>query len=134
MILLREEMERKRKSLILQIENKKNAAIKDLTSKHQKKYNDIKNYYQEITNTNLDIIKQLKDELTDAKKEDTSKQKAKMDQEEANKQVVEPLQKASEEVKKLSEKKKHHDQIMEKLKDTQREIMEHDTILKDIEW
>jgi len=44
-----------------------------LTQKHAKKYNDIKNYYQEITNTNLDIIKQLKDELTDAKKEDTSK-------------------------------------------------------------
>lgn len=57
-----------------------------------------------------------------------------MDQEEANKQVVEPLQKASEEVKKLSEKKRIHDQIMEKLKDTQAQIMEHDAILKDIEW
>jgi septal ring factor EnvC (AmiA/AmiB activator) len=85
MLLLREEMERKRKGLIQQIENKKNMAIKELTQKHAKKYNDIKNYYQEITNTNLDIIKQLKDELTDAKKEDTTKQKAKMDQEEANK-------------------------------------------------
>ena len=73
MLLLREEMERKRKGLILQIENKKNAAIKELTQKHAKKYSDIKNYYQEITNTNLDIIKQLKDELTDAKKEDTAK-------------------------------------------------------------
>ena len=57
-----------------------------------------------------------------------------MDQEEANKQVVVPLQEASEEVKRLSEKKKHHDQIMDKLKDTQRDIMEHDTVLKDIEW
>lgn len=99
MLLLREEMERKRKMMILQIETKKNAAIKELTSKHAKKYADIKNYYQEITNTNLDIIKQLKDELSDAKKEDTTKQKQKMDQEEANKQIVEPLQKASEELK-----------------------------------
>ncbi|CDW78359.1 growth-arrest-specific protein 8 [Stylonychia lemnae] len=134
MLLLREEMERKRKAMIQQIENKKNQAIKDLTQKHAKKYNDIKNYYQEITNTNLDIIKQLKDELTDAKKEDTSKQKQKMDQEEANKQVVEPLQKASEEVKKLSEKKKKHDTIMDKLKECQAFIMEHDSVLKDIEW
>lgn len=62
-----------------------------MTAKHQKKYDDIKNYYQEITNTNLDIIKQLKDELSDAKKEDTTMQKVKMDQEEANKQIVEPL-------------------------------------------
>ena len=80
MLLLREEMERKRKMLILQIETKKNQAIKDLTGKHAKKYADIRNYYQEITNTNLDIIKQLKDELSDAKKEDTTKQKQKMDQ------------------------------------------------------
>jgi len=85
MLLLREEMERKRKSMILAIETKKNQAIKDLTTKHARKYADIKNYYQEITNTNLDIIKQLKDELSDAKKEDTTKQKQKMDQEEANK-------------------------------------------------
>eukprot|EP00347_Sterkiella_histriomuscorum_P005078 403357984 len=134
MLLLREEMERKRKAQIQQIENKKNEAIKALTQKHSKKYQDIKNYYQEITNTNLDIIKQLKDELTDAKKEDTSKQKQKMDQEEANKQVVEPLQKASEEVKKLSEKKRKHDAIMEKLQECQSQIMEHDSVLKDIEW
>ena len=45
MLLLREEIERKRKAMILQIENKKNAAIKELTQKHAKKYNDIKNYY-----------------------------------------------------------------------------------------
>jgi len=73
MLLLREEMERKRKAQIQAIENKKNQAIKELTNKHAKKYADIKNYYQEITNTNLDIIKQLKDELTEAKKEDTAK-------------------------------------------------------------
>lgn len=57
MLLLRGEMEKKRKSMIHAIENKKNYAIKELTEKHAKKYQDIKNYYQEITNTNLDIIK-----------------------------------------------------------------------------
>ena len=73
MLLLREDMEKKRKAAILMIEAKKNQAIRDLTNKHAKKYVDIKAYYQEITNTNLDIIKQLKDELGDARKEDTSK-------------------------------------------------------------
>ena len=61
------------------IETKKNHAIRELTSKHAKKYGDIKAYYQEITNTNLDIIKQLKDELSDARSEDSKKQKAKLD-------------------------------------------------------
>lgn len=79
MLLLREDMEKKRKAAIQMIEIKKNQAIKELTGKHEKKYMDIKAYYQEITNTNLDIIKQLKDELSDARKEDTMMQKVKLD-------------------------------------------------------
>jgi len=134
MLLLREDMEKKRKAAIQMIETKKNLAIKDLTAKHARKYADIKAYYQEITNTNLDIIKQLKDELADARKEDTMKQKQKLDQEEANKQIVEPLQKASEEVKVLSKKKLKHDKIMSALGDTQTHIMERDSVLKEIEW
>ena len=134
MLLLREDMEKKRKQAIQQIEAKKNLAIRDLTSKHARKYADIKAYYQEITNTNLDIIKQLKDELADARKEDTMKQKQKLDQEEANKQIVEPLQKASEEVKVLTKKKFKHDKIMNALGATQSHIMERDSVLKEIEW
>jgi hypothetical protein len=38
MLLLREEMERKRKQAIAMIEAKKNLAIKQLTEKHAKKY------------------------------------------------------------------------------------------------
>ena len=66
MLLLRNDMEKKRKAEIARIEAKKNQAIKELTMKHSKKYSDIKEYYSEITNTNLDIIKQLKDDLADA--------------------------------------------------------------------
>jgi len=134
MLLLREEMEKRRKQAIQMIEMKKNQAIKELTGKHEKKYMDIKAYYQEITNTNLDIIKQLKDELSDARKEDTMMQKVKLDQEEANKQIVEPLTKASEEVKVLTKQKIKHDAIMASLGETQDNIMERDSVLKDVEW
>merc|ERR1712166_723361 len=66
MLLLRNEKERKRKLEIERIEGKKNDAIRALTKKHENKYADIKEYYSEITNTNMDIIKQLKDDLIDA--------------------------------------------------------------------
>jgi len=72
---LRAEMENKRKNQIKMIQEKKDLAIAELTRKHSKKYAEIKQYYQEITNTNLDIIKQLQDELFDARKEDSDKQK-----------------------------------------------------------
>jgi hypothetical protein len=69
MKLLRQDKEKKRKFEIERIENKKNEAIRALTKKHEKKYSDIKDYYSEITNTNMDIIKQLKDDLADANAE-----------------------------------------------------------------
>ena len=56
MALLRQNMEKKRKEEIEKIEAKKNAAIEALKQKHQKKYNDIRDYYGEITRTNLDMI------------------------------------------------------------------------------
>jgi hypothetical protein len=74
---LRTEKENKRRAEIKKIEEKKNAAIKELTDKHEKKYNEIKNYYTEITNTNIDIIKQLKDDLNRDKKEEAKKNKLK---------------------------------------------------------
>ena len=94
MLLLRKEMEEKRKALITQIENKKNQAIKDLTTHHAKKYNEIKSYYVEIINTNLDIIKQLKDELTSAKRDDNNKLNMLQEEENKNRKVVKPLREA----------------------------------------
>lgn len=66
MLLLRQDKEKRRKTEIERIEGKKNDAIRALTKKHEQKYADIKEYYSEITNTNMDIIKQLKDDLADA--------------------------------------------------------------------
>ncbi len=42
MLLLREDMEKKRKQAIAMIEAKKNSAIKALTDKHARKYQEIK--------------------------------------------------------------------------------------------
>lgn len=57
MLLLRQDKEKRRKNEIERIEGKKNEAIRALTKKHEQKYADIKEYYSEITNTNMDIIK-----------------------------------------------------------------------------
>mmetsp|Transcript_8675 Transcript_8675/g.14714 ORF Transcript_8675/g.14714 Transcript_8675/m.14714 type:complete len:82 (-) Transcript_8675:613-858(-) len=75
MLYLRQQMENKRKEEIKKIQEKKDAAIAELTLKHRDKYTAIKAYYNEITNTNLDVIKQHKDTLAEAKKEDSEKQK-----------------------------------------------------------
>lgn len=127
-------MEKKRKAEIARIEAKKNYAIKELTSKHSKKYADIKEYYSEITNTNLDIIKQLKDDLADANQQDKKTQKEKIKQEESNARVQQPLERANKEVKELIVKKEKHDRIKTELEECQEKIKDIVGGLGDMEW
>lgn len=104
MVNLRTQMEKKRKAKISNIERHKNATIKECTLKHEKKYGEIKDYYQEITSTNLDIIKFLKEELTTSKKEEEMSQKDHTKHYRANKNVTQPLQKAKAEKYDLKKK------------------------------
>jgi hypothetical protein len=60
MKLLREDLELRRKVEILEIEERKNNHINELMKKHEKAFAEIKNYYNDITHNNLDLIKTLK--------------------------------------------------------------------------
>ena len=60
MALLRANTEKKRKEEIAKIEAKKNSAIAKLKEEIAKKYADIREYYTEITRTNMDMIQTLR--------------------------------------------------------------------------
>lgn len=115
-------MEEKRKRIISQIENKKNQAIKDLTLQHEKKYTNIKNYYQEITNTNMEIIKSLKNDLQQKKADDNMKQKQLLDQEAKSLMVIEPMKAANEEIQTLEKVKEEYQKISAKLEKYKEQI------------
>jgi predicted metallo-beta-lactamase superfamily hydrolase len=71
---LRAEIEDMRAQLMKNLEDKKDARIAQLTKEHSKKYTEIKNYYSDITATNLDLIKGLKNDINEhQKKEDTDR-------------------------------------------------------------
>jgi len=97
-------MERDRKARIKKIEDQKTAKIKEVIAKHDKKYTEIKDYYFEITSTNLDIIKFLKEELSTSKGEELISQKEHTKHYRANKNVTEPLHKAKAQKKELKKK------------------------------
>ena len=80
MAMLRNEMDGKRKEEIKAIQETKDAHIDQLTKSHAKKYDDIKHYYGDITNTNLDIIKQLKDDYSQARNQDQEIRRQMMNQ------------------------------------------------------
>ena len=91
MKLLREEKVRERRAAIKKIQEKKDAAIEELTSKHEIKYEAIRSYYVEITSTNLDIISQLASDLDRQKRDDKRNERAKFRQERENNAILEPM-------------------------------------------
>jgi len=73
---LRTEKENLRKAETKKIRERKDYAIAELTQKIKIKYEEIKNYYSEITNTNLEMINELKKELHSNKIDDSKQQRA----------------------------------------------------------
>lgn len=66
MVRTREELARAREEEIRGIEKRKSKHIAALVASHEKAFGDIKAYYNEITHSNLDLIKTLKDEVSRA--------------------------------------------------------------------
>lgn len=67
-------MEEARTTLTKQVEESKEAKIQQITQEHGKKYLEIKNYYADITATNLDKIK-INTQDINTKQESVDKQK-----------------------------------------------------------
>lgn len=131
---LRAQMEKRRKREIQKIEVRKNAKIKECTVKHEQKYQEIKDYYGDITSTNLDIIKFLKDDLTTATQEAQTSQKEYRRNYNANKNVTEPLHRAKQEKLELRNKQLDHTKIKEDLEVCTEEIRTIESTYKEGEW
>lgn len=56
-------------------------------------FSDIKNYYNDITHNNLDLIKTLKEDVAEMKKKDNQNEKLMFEIAQENKRLSEPLQK-----------------------------------------
>ena len=98
----REVLDKKRKEEVKGIEDKKAEMIDQLMLEHQKAFTDIKNYYNDITHNNLDLIKSLKEEvkaLESEEKKDEQKLQEKMHE---NKKLSAPLKRMQEDVVKLT--------------------------------
>lgn len=92
------DLELRRKVHIHEIEERKNLHINDLIRNHEKAFGQMKNYYNDITNDNLQLIKDLKDEVAEMKKKQVANQKLMFDISQENQRLKEPLNQAVTEV------------------------------------
>eukprot|EP01064_Diplonema_japonicum_P038005 TRINITY_DN9079_c0_g1_i1.p1 TRINITY_DN9079_c0_g1~~TRINITY_DN9079_c0_g1_i1.p1 ORF type:complete len:493 (+),score=144.08 TRINITY_DN9079_c0_g1_i1:80-1480(+) len=99
--LLRAELELRRRAETHEIEERKNEHIKELVQKHEAAFQEIKEYYNDITSNNLDLIKSLKEEVSNMKKNENYNIKLMYEIAQENKKLKEPLYKAEREVESL---------------------------------
>jgi growth arrest-specific protein 8 len=98
---LHKDFELRIKHEVYEVEERKNCQINSLTKAHNVAFTELKNYYNDITHNNLDLIKTLKDELADMKKKEAANDILMFDITEENKRMAHPLTRALQEVQEL---------------------------------
>mmetsp|Transcript_115383 Transcript_115383/g.200245 ORF Transcript_115383/g.200245 Transcript_115383/m.200245 type:complete len:461 (-) Transcript_115383:26-1408(-) len=131
---IRDEMEKQRRKQIQKIEEAKTAAKQKVMQKNQKDFQEIKVYYGDITNTNLDLIKRLKEEHHEIKKRENSEAKQMFDLEQKNKQLKEPLKRALADVEMLVKQLAMYGEDKKKLADVKAKIKQTETMLHRMEF
>jgi growth arrest-specific protein 8 len=108
---LRDDLELRRKLEIHEIEERKNAHINELMKKHEKAFGEIKNYYNDITHNNLDLIKSLKEDVAEMKKKEAANEKLMFEIAQENKRLSEPLTRALKEVEQLRHELANYEKV-----------------------
>eukprot|EP00997_Jenningsia_sp_PLL12_P005162 NODE_2075_length_994_cov_61.579894_g1696_i0.p1 GENE.NODE_2075_length_994_cov_61.579894_g1696_i0~~NODE_2075_length_994_cov_61.579894_g1696_i0.p1 ORF type:complete len:282 (+),score=96.03 NODE_2075_length_994_cov_61.579894_g1696_i0:75-920(+) len=116
--VLRTELELRRKTEIHDIEERKNEHIKELVTKHEKAFAEIKEYYNEITSKNLDLIKSLKEEVNTMKNNKQYNEKLMSDIAQENRRLKEPLQNAKQDVENLQHELANYEKDKMSLRNT----------------
>jgi len=105
---LKVDLELKAKVEVHEIEERKNQHIIELLFNHQEAFDEIKTYYNDITHDNLQLIRELKDEITGMRDREKTNQKRMAVLTQENKDLSEPLKKKLEEQGELEEKLKSY--------------------------
>ncbi|GMI25224.1 hypothetical protein TeGR_g8478, partial [Tetraparma gracilis] len=100
---VRDAATKRHKSETQAIEERKNSHIKQLMKAHEAEFADIKNYYNDITHNNLDLIKALKDEVAEMKKREQQDEQRMNEIYHENRRMSEPLKKAQRDIEHLTE-------------------------------
>ena len=98
---MRDSLDKSRKEEIKVIEDRKSALIDNMLAEHSKAFADIKNYYNDITHNNLDLIKALKDEVKELEQEERKDQMRLHEKMNENRKLAAPLKRMQDDVLRL---------------------------------
>ncbi|KAI5084781.1 hypothetical protein GOP47_0000950 [Adiantum capillus-veneris] len=131
---IRDDCELRRKQEVHEVEERKNTHINELMKKHEKAFTEIKCYYNDITQNNLDLIKTLKEDVTDMKKKEAANEKLMYDIAQENKRLTEPLTRALKEVETLKKQLANYEKDKLSLQQARTALAEHSKMVKNLEF
>eukprot|EP00752_Nemacystus_decipiens_P012364 g10960.t1 len=131
---VRERLDAVRKAETARIEERKNSHIERLMKAHEKAFAEIKNYYNDITHNNLDLIRSLKEEVADMRKREQQDEKLMYEIAQENKRMSEPLRKARQDVERLRQELDRYRQEQEQLRQTKARVLVMEERLRDLFW
>ncbi|CAM9514890.1 unnamed protein product [Scytosiphon promiscuus] len=131
---VRERLDAARKAETARIEERKNSHIERLMKAHEKAFAEIKNYYNDITHNNLDLIRSLKEEVADMRKREQQDEKLMYEIAQENKRMSEPLRKARQDVERLRQELERYRQEQEQLRQTKARVLIMEERLRDLHW
>eukprot|EP01138_Halocafeteria_seosinensis_P000034 gb/GECG01000034.1/.p1 GENE.gb/GECG01000034.1/~~gb/GECG01000034.1/.p1 ORF type:complete len:526 (+),score=119.49 gb/GECG01000034.1/:1-1578(+) len=134
MTVTRKELFDKREASVRRIEQRKSKHIEQLIKAHEKAFQDIKNYYNEITHSNLDMIKSLKEEVNELAKKEAQDEQRIVAIAQENKRMSAPLARALEESKKLKGERERYLQDLEELDNVKGKILSQEDELATLQW
>ncbi|GMH93213.1 hypothetical protein TL16_g12564 [Triparma laevis f. inornata] len=131
---VREKLEMRRKNETSAIEERKNKHIKQLMKDHEQEFSEIKNYYNDITHNNLDLIKSLKDEVAEMKKKEQADEQKMNEIYNENRRMSEPLKKAQKDVEHLNVVLTKYKKEKEDLKRTKARLVVVENQYQSLKW
>mmetsp|Transcript_12161 Transcript_12161/g.13091 ORF Transcript_12161/g.13091 Transcript_12161/m.13091 type:complete len:477 (-) Transcript_12161:509-1939(-) len=99
--ILENDLELRRKVEIHEVEERKNQHINDLIKNHKKAFSQMKSYYNEITSSNLKLIKSLQNQVEELKDRANQNKKLLYEYILENQKLSEPLMKVKNEINDL---------------------------------
>lgn len=131
---LREEMETKRKMEIDDIEKRKKDYVQELMQQHDRAFQEIRDYYNDITSNNLENIKSLKETVNQMKKSEAYQEKVMFEIAQENKRLTEPLTKALKEVNLLRHELQNYENDKTCLRTAKQSLLQLEQKMKTLSW
>ncbi len=132
--ILRESYSQKHAHEVHEIEERKNAHIANLMRNHDAAFSEIKNYYNDITHNNLDVIKTLKDDIAQMKQKEAVNDQLMHEISQENKRLTQPLTKALHEVDELRKSTTTQLKDAQSLAYTRSRLLDSEKALMNMKW